>query len=824
MQEQLTRRMRVLDYIDRHTRKALESGLPLETIGMDAESVSEALDLERANASRELNALYYNSTLIKLLGRPVRYISLKSIRHFYPDVFIPSAIPVGKTLSDYVKATPKREARTIPTNFQQAFSLGTSLLEASRLVDAAFAYSPHGLHILLSGSPSVNKLPFAMQIFAYGKQLGRFTAAQPIVFSCEDYNDASSAEYQLFGCAKGVRQGAESARKSLFEQAASGVVLIRGIQNLPAACLSRLLAALTQNAYSRIGDNTHPRPIDCMVIATCDETNAASAAQIARHFPIRISFPSVGERSMRELLSAVLNCLQEEAKLMQRELHVAKHVLYWLTAFLCTADDAGLQIAVKQLCIAALLQDGHAMGSHTPLSLRSTDLLALPDTAQSLEPEPARQLALQEQLQLLPADPVIISQTVPVSLPEHPLAPETSPAPKKPVEKHSVNETIAQNLLESFLRLSYQNRCVTGIAANANIARNTSNLLDQLRSLSIDPLLLHCTIDTLYQKIVGGFREFRLRPQRNAAEQLLLAQPEFEIAKSIFAQIHSAANSAYSNDAVRLTAMLLSVMKHWPLPQNLCIVLAFHGKGVSEGIVDYLHCHCSLNLRALSFLPDTTVQELNDQIAEIVTALPPNVTRILVFSDAAPLDSIAQVFRDRTGCKTFGWNNCTFNTLLECVNKISNFCYTAEMVYQDLHDSVPSASNPERNVPTLPSCSHFIQRIVASAIAPSLVFLDLDKAIQSLLTAFKRICDRMAIPYSDELCARFLLHCAPMLERAITRNTLHYYGLKKLISTCPALFSVTEEEFIPVARRFGISLPVNELAYVAELLSFALRE
>ena len=89
----------ILDYIDFTCEKQLKKG-HLE--GISAIDVSNNLNIDRANTTRNLNYLFNKGFLVKIEGRPTLFISMKVITANDPNNFVPALFSSHKLFSNYL--------------------------------------------------------------------------------------------------------------------------------------------------------------------------------------------------------------------------------------------------------------------------------------------------------------------------------------------------------------------------------------------------------------------------------------------------------------------------------------------------------------------------------------------------------------------------------------------------------------------------------------------------------------------------------------------------------------------------------------------------
>ena len=831
MAKYIKRRDRILDYVVQHTRTELRDQSTSNITGLDTTQISEALDIDRANVSRELNALYYNTDLIKLLGRPVRYLSSHELHTIYKDIFFPSTIPVGNNIVDYIKgydSISDDDANSI--DFKHFINAGDSIQAATDLIQAALLYPPHGLHMFITGEHGTGKRRLVHQIFDYGKKIGVFSSfGQLCSLECQDFSGSPQLlASQIFGNVKHAFPGMETARKGLFAAGKGGILFINEIQNLPEKVLLRFLSSVKQYEYTRIGEGTKSKKVELMIIATCsDVENSVKIQQLINSFPVHINLPSLHERTAKEILTCVLQSIQEEAKDIGREIHVSKDALYYLASYKYTGNISELQHTIKSSCANSMQNSDANRGSTIPVYLNTYNLTDLMKNNMVINRSNIFEISLRSTLALFPVDPIVLSPAVPITIPR---TNEESEYPQLSSTAHeegpnTFNEMLIKNVVESHLRFAYEKEHLgeSAQALNPGLVSHITNML--LNEVNIEKKLAERTItgfiNSLCSTSQAGFKIEPLISFKDETRNALSVRKEYRIAQNICKIVEQYYSITLSEETVLFATIYLDFLQRWPYADKTRIVIAFHGNGVSEGIADYLRHSCDLAIRSVNYDSDTSMVQINKQVADICQGDDSSGASYIVFSDMEPLNSIHCFFSECSGSKAMCINEYTLSKIQEVICKISQFNYSPEMISEDTQKEIFSESEHSKRSDLYRSinCSPFIRKIIDEIIRPSLIFLDSEKAAYSLLTVLNKICDRISIKCSDELSARFLFHCVPMLERVITGNTLPYYGLKNLISDYPNLLAVAEEEFIPLSRQFGTSIPISEVAYAAELLS-----
>ena len=159
----MQRKDRVLEALRSLCTQRPASHSPLRRhAGFSAEEVAELAEVDRTNASRDLNLLAQQGMIERIPGRPVLF-TLKA----------PSPDPVVSRIANESQHLPQPEspliaksnkplpiATAVPgvvANFEALICYNDGLKVASQQAKAAMLYPPRGLHTLLCGPSGVGK-------------------------------------------------------------------------------------------------------------------------------------------------------------------------------------------------------------------------------------------------------------------------------------------------------------------------------------------------------------------------------------------------------------------------------------------------------------------------------------------------------------------------------------------------------------------------------------------------------------------------------------------------------------------------------------------
>lgn len=292
------------------------------TEGIDTKSLSEIMEMSRANLSHELNELCKEGKLIKSTGRPVLYFL----------------------------ASQKKSNNTSQLDLLSKDNI--SLKPAIEQAKASILYPPKGMNCLILGETGVGKSMFASLMHNYAVEMNVKSKDSPfITFNCADYsNNPQLLTSQLFGVKKGAYTGAESDKEGLIEQANGGILFLDEVHRLPPEGQEALFIFLDTGNFRRIGDS-QTRSSDVLIIsATTEDPSSALLNTFRRRIPIIINIPSLKNRTLEERLFLIKNFFKHESIRLKKEIYVSLNTLRALISYDCPNNIGQLKSDVQMLC------------------------------------------------------------------------------------------------------------------------------------------------------------------------------------------------------------------------------------------------------------------------------------------------------------------------------------------------------------------------------------------------------------------------------------------------------------------------------------------
>lgn len=360
------------------------------SIGFDTKELSNEANITRTNVSRELNALVKEGKCIKILGKPVLYMSKIDIEKLFntvlhKNIFIdledlrssiikeplklkePDEIQGQKNNSKVInrfdnlgeidnKENINDESKNI---FNNIIGANESLKNQVKQAIAAIMYPPNGLHTLLIGPTGVGKTTFAEIMYRYATEKKRLDKNAPyIIFNCADY--ASNPQLllsHLFGHTKGAFTGADRDKKGLIDVADNGILFLDEVHRLPAEGQEMLFSLMDRGKFRRLGESVNIHKANVLIIAaTTEDINQAILNTFLRRIPCTINLPGLADRSLQERMKLICMFFKEESEKIKLPVTVSIEVLKLFLLYECPGNIGQLKNDIQLTCANAFVE------------------------------------------------------------------------------------------------------------------------------------------------------------------------------------------------------------------------------------------------------------------------------------------------------------------------------------------------------------------------------------------------------------------------------------------------------------------------------------
>ncbi|HEY0757523.1 MAG TPA: sigma 54-interacting transcriptional regulator [Ktedonobacteraceae bacterium] len=370
-------------------------------MGFSAEEVAEVAQIDRTNASRDLNQLVLEGQIERIPGRPVFFVvkttsnpartgalpvastdgtdghgsqvsssvsTATSVASAPPLPSAPGPVPVeplpeaplrvirepGKPPS--VEATVQVGA--IATSFDTLIGSEEGLKVAIQQAKAAMLYPPRGLHTLLSGPSGVGKTTFARLMHAFAVELRALPVDAPFIsFNCADYaGNPQLLMAHLFGVVRGAYTGADRDREGLVEQAHRGILFLDEVHRLPPEGQEMLFYLMDRERFRRLGEVQERKASLLLLAATTEDPTTTLLPTFRRRIPMTILLPGLRERTSMERYALLRAFFTTECSSIGTNIQVDPQVLRALLFYDCPGNIGQLRTDVQLTCARAYLE------------------------------------------------------------------------------------------------------------------------------------------------------------------------------------------------------------------------------------------------------------------------------------------------------------------------------------------------------------------------------------------------------------------------------------------------------------------------------------
>ncbi|QCI87340.1 PRD domain-containing protein [Vagococcus zengguangii] len=311
--------------------------------GVTASDIEKKLNIQRANASRDLNQLVREGLVLKGKGRPVCYIANLSIDSVEPLI-------------------EKKEVNSAPIEKLDVFDNligGTHSLKLPiEQAKAAILYPPNGLNCLITGATGSGKSFFAKAMFEYAKENNVLAEDKKlVVFNCADYaHNSELLMSHLFGYVEGAFTGANKNKAGLIQEADNSMLFLDEIHRLPPEGQEMIFYFMDHGLYNRLGETLKNQKANVRIIcATTEDPSSALLNTFVRRIPINIKLPSFEERTPREKVDLAVQMFAIEAQRIGKNISLTSDVMKALIGSVTFGNVGQLKSNVQLICARSFL-------------------------------------------------------------------------------------------------------------------------------------------------------------------------------------------------------------------------------------------------------------------------------------------------------------------------------------------------------------------------------------------------------------------------------------------------------------------------------------
>ncbi|GEL67432.1 sigma-54-dependent transcriptional regulator [Marinilactibacillus psychrotolerans] len=704
---------RIYDYVISNTKYYSKKELELKQ-GITTKEISEALDIQRSNVSKDLNLLVREGKLYKVEGRPVKYIDIKLMQHKPFSKYVSSYKETRTQDSKIDQSTHSFGFSTDEDIFQTTIGAKGSMKNAVEQAKAAVLYPPKGLNTLITGPTGSGKSFFAHAMFKFAQSNGMIDASKElIVFNCADYaHNPQLLMSHLFGYSKGAFTGAMTDKSGLIQQADGSMLFLDEIHRLPPEGQEMIFYFMDHGTYNRMGETGKAKQAAVRIVgATTEDPGSALLDTFMRRIPINIHLPSFKQRPANEQIDLVKLMAGIEANRIQRRISLTEDVVKALITSVNYGNVGQLKSNIQLVCARGFM---HQMqkeevnltvndlpdGIKSGLIQLSSDRKRHTELSKYLEPEIT--VSPNESFAKMTTD----AYELPYNLYDI-IGDKAALLKAEGLDQESINHYISTDInvhLKSYYRnhgFSFNTESKLAEFVNTEVIQLTRTLYDlvkrrlgaEFQQNFIYAMSLH--ISSFLKKIFLGEER---NINHNIKEMAIDFPEEYEVAKEIKTIISEEMNVKIPENEVYYLTVLLVSLKDEQAQGKVGVIVATHGQSTASSmtsVVEELLDIEKINSidMPLDMPPQTAYERIKQAVIEVDEG-----NGVLLLVDMGSLSTFGEKLREETGIAVRTIDMVSTAVVLEAVRKASlvdtdlNTLYDSLKKFRGYVDTVKSKS------------------------------------------------------------------------------------------------------------------------------------
>lgn len=306
-----------------------------------ANSIADLLRISRSLASQYLNELFKDGYFIKIVTRPVLFLTKKTLEQKFSIAFLNNTFLSVEEFQKFIV-----EYQEYQYDFEDVIGSFGSLKETIDKLKAAVRYPPNGLPLLLYGEEGTGKKEIVHSIFKYAKSEKIIPeSARFIQIDVSEIANKQDVIHHLFGKEEDMKSF-----PSLLRQSKNGIVCIKNIQLLDEQLIRAILAFFNpERANKKLYKLCVETSARCILQATGNELPLLQSTVI-QEIPIICKMPTYYERYTEEKEAYIYHFFQSESKKIKRDILVSANVIRKLFCYKYTQNILGLENVIKLIC------------------------------------------------------------------------------------------------------------------------------------------------------------------------------------------------------------------------------------------------------------------------------------------------------------------------------------------------------------------------------------------------------------------------------------------------------------------------------------------
>lgn len=675
---------RIYQYVKEKTEHLTEKELGLG-YGVTTKEVAENLELERSNASKDLNQLVREGRCAKNEGRPVKYVDIKVMQHQPFSKYVPSykekkqpSLKSNQEIFDY----PFSEDQDI---FQTIIGSSGSMKNAIEQAKAAVLYPPKGLNTLITGPTGSGKSFFAHAMFRFAQTNHCVSNEKElIVFNCADYaHNPELLMSHLFGYVKGAFTGAAENKEGLIKQADGGMLFLDEIHRLPPEGQEMIFYFMDYGMYSRLGETVKTRQADVRIVgATTEDPGSTLLDTFMRRIPINIQLPAFKQRPASEKVDLVKVMVGLEANRIQRRISLKEDVVKALIASVGYGNIGQLKSNIQLVCAHGFMHQMHKdevvltvnelpEGIKAGLIQLSSDRQSQIELAKYLEPT----------ISISPNEPFIRMKIDSYELPYNLydiIGDKAALLKAEGLDQEAINHYIATDInvhLKSFYRnhgFSFNIESKLSEFVDKEVIQLTHELYDLVRE-KIGGKFQQNFIYAMSLHISSFLKKIHLGEQRNTnvniRDMAVEFPEEYKMAQEIKEKISEVRHVKIPESEVYYLTVLLVSLRGKEATGSIGVVIAAHGNSTASSMANVVEELLDIEkIEAIDMPLDMPPHKAHERLEEAVIRADEG-SGVMLLVDMGSLATFGETIQEKTGISIRTMDMVTTALVLEAVRK-----------------------------------------------------------------------------------------------------------------------------------------------------------
>lgn len=777
-----TRKDLILNLVREYTSESL-SDKTFSFERCNANDIALDLKLDRSNVSRILNQLFNELVLIKVEGRPTLYLSKDVIVSEYHFTNIPQIIPGRENLKNlFVYDTSdasfyKKGMDIIGNGYEESL---TPVI--SKITPAIFYHQNKPLLIALQGEKGAGKKYFCKKLFDLAVKNKRI-AKKSKIFTF-DYRSIHDSFHSF---------------KQQFQERNISMVIMEIFTQFEESEVYRFW-----NDINNLCINEN-KPLPIMVFLV--DKGVVNFTYFSQLTPYTAQYPSLKERSTKEMIELVLSFLQEEARSLNCRIKITSNAI---ASFLSGEYTYNL-FQLRNEIVYSLSNNLYAsvITNHEPIVITHENI------SKNVIQNTIKDSSLEEHIT------ITVTQLLPEIIDIY---------PDQPCE---TLENLLQTQLSTSIFITPKLKNIID-KAKQDVLTTRTKLLD---SSSIEMQ------SKVYQALTPLFTKTKLKNDRQLLSKLYIQiqhmldhtfayhfqLDDLNYKETAYSQ--QLADNVISTVEKKFDVSLLNVYKCYirnfiyyalkSITQNTIMsLIVCHGERLAENYAQHLN-QISDSRYFFSFDYNRYYQthpfeEFTDKIYKLIKFI--DIGKgVLIVGDKPPLTTLDKSIILSLNTPSFSLYPVSLPLLYETSQVVSEKTMHLLALLSDLvnrkkkikaflNDNSLTSKNERQ------SCDIF-QKFQATFPG-----INIAKSNEALFRVLQNICNECQLPLTNNIIIQFLFHGNCMLERCMKKTKIRYNLLEDFLAEHEALFQLVKGNLLKIRDFMTLSISQEEIAVLCDVI------